>query len=659
MKLSLFISGALVICLSGQVTLGQSTNWLGTSSTNWNSASNWSSGSIPDETVNVTIPAGTPMLPDFSAAAFPVKNLTVAVGVHLSINSGAEIDVHGDFTNNGIIDGDGLINLNGAVAQHIYGKGTIANLGLANASGAVVNPTDLVNITGDLTLSSGTLTTNGGIVLVSNDLVAGRIAPITGGAINGTVTVQQYFPGGRRAYRFFGHPFNAAIALTQLENPINAAGEGGMDITGAGGAANGFTTTVTNASSCFWYNTGNGNSISGYDPGWTPFTATDMSAVDNQFNQYEGIRLFVRGAKGEGLTHGEYIPSAVTVNMTGYVNTGDFDIPLSKGTNSDYNMVSNPYPSPTDIGAVVYRAKLDGKISGSAFFVWNPYLGVNGQYQATPIMDHFYIIGENTSFQVRANYDGAPLSFMESDKATTPNTDLLRTSENSPFISFSISDSANHPWDMTYISFNDKASNNEETDNDAQKLTNPDLNFYSLSAENHKLSIDARPFNSETVIALGITTSYKQKYTIKAQNVILPGGGRLFLHDKFTQSYTAMTDGAQYTFSITDDAATQGENRFELTTTQASEIQKIATQLSVSMSPNPATNNVTISFSAATSAATSIHLINAAGEILMSKNEGLQQSGKISLDLSKYAPGIYLIETTSGTEKTTQRLIIE
>ena len=636
--------------LTRSVAIMQIGVWQGTSSMNWNDAGNWPCGVVPTASTNVVIPAGTTYMPDFSSATFYVNGFTVNAGAHISISGSAVIDVAGSFTNNGIIDGDGTINLNNSTnAQTVFGKGNTGNLAINNINGVSVNSGDTLNITGNLILGAGVFNTNDALTLVSNAFNSGRIAPVTGGSISGNVNIQQYFQGGRRAFRFFGHPFSTAITLSQLEN--------NLDVTGAGGAINGFTQTSTNSPSCFWYDTYMGNPASPYDPGWQSFTSAYYTADSNQIQQFEGVRLFVRGAKGEGLNGYPYTPSPTTVTMTGEVNFGDQVVALDKGTTSDYNQISNPYPSPTDIGTVIANAQAAGNVTGAAFYVWNPFLGSAGAFEAKPI-GMAYVLGQNTAFQVRAAYDGATLNFTENNKSIAADESLLK-SEPANYITLGVYDGSNHPWDKAFFSFNNNATNNEDAQFDATKPTNPDLNFYSISANNVKLCIDARPYTTGTIIPLGITTSYAQKYTIKAENVVLPVGAQLFLHDKFTNSYIALEPGASYSFTISSDPASQGEKRFELTTTGEKVVAAATKDLQITMSPNPATSEINISFTSPEVANTKVNVLSASGVSVLNRDLGLVQSGKVTVDLNELPSGIYMVEITSGSEKSVQKLVKE
>ena len=117
----------------------------------------------------------------------------------------------------------------------------------------------------------------------------------------------------------------------------------------------------------------------------------------------------------------------------GTINTGNINIPIyNYGTGKAYNMISNPYPSPVDIGTIITNASNNGEILGSVYYVWNPFLGTAGAYQNIPVGSPYYI-QPNSSFQVRAvaTASASPvyLNFTESNKASTVSTvgGLLRT----------------------------------------------------------------------------------------------------------------------------------------------------------------------------------------------------------------------------------------
>ncbi|WP_161499214.1 beta strand repeat-containing protein [Flavipsychrobacter stenotrophus] len=307
-----------------------SMQWVGGASgheTSWDYAGNWSCGFVPDSVTDVTIASGTLYPPTIPAggSAF-ARNLILDSGTTITANTGSKLNVKGTLSNNGQFTGAGTLQLKGPAFQNIYGIGTISNLELINVWGASISAASSITIKNSFTIISGTFNTNDSLLLASDSSGTARIGYLPmGSSITGKMTIQQYIPGGYRRYRFVSHPFNSAISLSQVQKCI--------DITGIGGSFNGFTSTSTNASSVFRLDPYKSNSTLGYDPGWKPFTKINISAADtNKFQRYQGLRLFVRGAKGQGLGYTFlYNPSPVTIAITGTINQGAQLVTLARG----------------------------------------------------------------------------------------------------------------------------------------------------------------------------------------------------------------------------------------------------------------------------------------------------------------------------------------
>src|SRR5262249_20202574 len=158
-----------------------------------------------------------------------------------------------------------------------------------------INTGDTLHIGKTYKPTNGLMTVNGGLELLSDSSATAEILTHPGTCsnyISGEVICDKYIHGGRRAFRFLSHPFTHSIALSQLTPYI--------DITGQGGAANGFTPTNTNNPSAFWYNTLKGTGSAGNDSGWTAFSSTN-GIGDNAWKPLQGIRLLIRGSLGQGL----------------------------------------------------------------------------------------------------------------------------------------------------------------------------------------------------------------------------------------------------------------------------------------------------------------------------------------------------------------------
>ncbi|NDC41571.1 MAG: T9SS C-terminal target domain-containing protein, partial [Chitinophagia bacterium] len=449
--------------------------------------------------------------------------------------------------------------------------------------------------------------------------------------------------------RFWSHPFSNTTSLSHIQNYI--------DVTGTGGASNGFTTTATNDASAYYYNPTVGNSAASYDPGWRAFTSAYGTADSNRLHQYQGFRIFIRGRKGEGLGYGSYTPSSTVIGQWGQLNQGRQVVRLQKGTSSgqDYNLIGNPYASPVDIGTVLYNARATGNIAGT-FYVWNPYMGAGGQYQAVTISSTSptpYYLQANCAFQVRALHNNDTLVFNESDKSATVTTSLLR--DNSEYVTLNVYDEHYHQFDELRIRFNNGSSATDDSMEDAVKPMGPDFNFYSLSADNHKLAIDVRSF-SDKPVALGINSNLAQDFIIRAENVVIPEGKTLYLHDKLLGTYNELVQGAEYRFTIDKETSTQGEGRFELAAKP--EVQQTS-GTEVVMTPNPATDDVKLTFRTSEKGRGSVTVTDVNGVAVYSLNIADVQQGNVTVPLRNLAAGIYLVEFAAGDKKVVQRLVKE
>ena len=81
------------------------------SSTDWHTASNWSTGNIPTADVHVLIPTGASNYPTITGSNATCNNLTIYSSASMTLNSSYTLTISGDFRNMGtaIISGDVVI----------------------------------------------------------------------------------------------------------------------------------------------------------------------------------------------------------------------------------------------------------------------------------------------------------------------------------------------------------------------------------------------------------------------------------------------------------------------------------------------------------------------------------------------------------------------
>jgi hypothetical protein len=623
--------------LSSSFALGNT--WTGSTSTAWNTASNWSTGLVPVSTEDVIIPTVTNN-PIVSTGTANCNNITINSGGNLTVTGGT-LQIAGSINNSGTFTASagGTIALTGSSAQTIpantFAANTIANLTLNNSSGATLAGT--LNITGTYTPTAGTLTTGGYLVLKSTSGSTGRIASgnTSGGYISGNVTVERYI-SGRRAYRFLAHPFTTSQPLSILTDDI--------DITGSGGSANGFTTTGSNNPSAFWYDATTANGSSTNDIGWTAYTSASTSSWD----QYEALRVLVRGAIGEGLTGAAYTPSAVTLDMSGAVNQGTQTISRTKGSGTTYALVGNPFPSPVNMDALGFTGGI-----GSNFYVWNAQQGTKGGYTTYSYGSSSFNLPIGGSFVTQILSNGS-IIIEEADKTASTST-MFKTTGFSNRVTLNIEDSTTY-WDRLQLHYDDNAMAVVEI-GDALKFPNPEVTFNTISKDDSALAIDSRPYTENETIELGFTTPYQKNYKISVPDINMPPGTKLFLKDNYTGKSEELFSGYEYWFTVDANTSSQGKGRFELNAsgkpTLVAGIRK--NELKVKLAPNPVADNVTIYYESATSAP-QIMIYNMVG-MKVADVKAIETNGKVLIPLEHIATGIYNVTVRDGNQVFTQKLI--
>ena len=84
-------------------SLYASTNWTGTTSSEWADVSNWSNGALPTSSVKVVIDGTFTNEPSISSTDAVAQSVTIASGNTLTIDETSSLTVSGDFTNSGTV----------------------------------------------------------------------------------------------------------------------------------------------------------------------------------------------------------------------------------------------------------------------------------------------------------------------------------------------------------------------------------------------------------------------------------------------------------------------------------------------------------------------------------------------------------------------------
>lgn len=615
----------------------------GAGTTDWATAANWDDAIVPSNTTSVHIPAGLSFYPSITSGTPSCNNLTMNSGGTIAISTGNSLSVKGNFVNSGTTTGAGKITLNGSTAQTIQGSGSTLNLELDNTSGATVCST--LNITNTYIPTTGTLAAGGYLTLKSTVSSTARITAgsTSGGYITGNTIIERYIPA-KRAFRFFSHPFNASIALSQLTDDI--------DITGTGGNTNGFTTTQQNNPSSYWYDvTAGDNTTTGNNPGWTAFTHTNGSGA-NAWSQYGAARILVRGAIGQGLTSAAYTPSVTTLDLSGVVNQGNTTVNLTKGSGTNFVLVGNPFPSQVNMDA------LTNTNVGSAFYIWDATQGAKGGYTSYTFGSSSFNLPSCAAFATTLSANGS-IVFEEADKTSGTSGAMFKPTATANTVQLRLEDSTTF-WDRLLLRFDDNAMAAVDYP-DAAKLYNPDMSFYTWSKDDSMLSIDARPYAEET-IELGLYSTLKKNFKIVAADFDIPAGTKLFLHDKYLNKTEEITaTGYEYWFAVDTNTASWGDSRFELNTqgkpTSGILSPNTINTLKVKLVPNPAVDNVAVYYEGLKAGNMNISITNMMGVKVANMQQASNKAGSVRIPLQNIPSGIYIVTLQNAGQLFTQKLI--
>ncbi|OIR03402.1 hypothetical protein GALL_144730 [mine drainage metagenome] len=608
---------------------------------------------------------------NFSFAAYPSSNIyTWSGGASGSYN----VATNWTPNRNTISSNDMLVfNTAGNILIDNVQTQTIKNILISNAASVtlqnaaaatILTVSDNMNICSDAVLTAGTncslniastgsvningtLNTNNIVALKSDNTGSASIG-ISTGTTSGNTIVERFI-SSQRAYRLLSHPFNNNISLNNLLSYI--------DITGPAG--NGFTNGGGNIASAYSYNAASDL--------WQAYT----NASDT-WNATQGLLLFIRGKNGEGLNganegSNNYPgggPSNVIISLAGNLNIGNVN--FTTGNTNTWNLIGNPYASPIDITQATNLITTAGS-SNAYIYVWDAtaqqtFKAVqSGAYVAKQLNSSIIIPSGAAFFVKNTTGTSQTITFTENCKTVnaTPlslfglndqNKIVLRVEKNNKF------------WDEVSLQFNDSSSSASTDINDLDKFNNANFNFYSIGGDKKNLAADARPLSlkkSDTIL-LGLNSTIHSAFTIKVSQLRLPPNTSVYLHDKFLNQLLKVDNNFNYEFEVTNDTASQGNDRFEIII-KKDFIQNFIVDNSnqtINIAPNPARDFIQITVPKEYNSFANIRIINSNGEV--KKTEKLiLQNNRVRIPVAELFKGIYFVEINDGGHCTVQKFIKE
>ena len=643
----------LVPVLTSTFWLG---NPLGTGTTDWFTAGNWSNG-VPTSLLDAVVPTGTAPYPVIATGSALANGLTIGTGASLTMNGGT-LDLKADVRNSGIISATaGATSLSGLTTQLVGGSGSTQfwSLSVANAAGALQS--GAVSIHGVLAPASGNLTTNGQPLTLLSDATGTALVDNTGtGLVNGTATVQRYIAASNAGpgYRHYSAPVvGSTVADLATSSFAPEISQGSVYNTSATpGTTTPFPTVYSYDQSRLATTT---NNTPVFDKGFAvPASLATPLAVG------QGYAVNISGSEVV-----DFVGSLTTGNQT--VSLSRNDIASTNAPDAGWQLVGNPYPAPLDYSQVVAA---DRPGLNDAMYVYastGPYVGAYRAY-VNNIGNPVLPVAQGFFTRVSSGQATGSLTFRNSQRLTALDATTFQrpTADTRPLVQLELR-ASNGTADQLSVYAQTSATPGFDTQYDAQKMFNPSgLNLASVATTSEALAIDGRAaFTPATVLPLTVGVPAAGTYTLAATALHnLPATLDALLTDAATGQTANLRLQPTYSFSVTTaQAATALTGRFIL---HFASITPLATApalaaAEVTLYPNPAHNAFTV-LVPAVAAATSLHadLLNALGQVVRRQDATPTASGtRLNVDAAGLAPGIYTLRLQVGAATLAKRVVLQ
>lgn len=589
--------------------------WVGTTSTAWDVATNWSCGVVPNANHNVSIPINTP-------------NAT-NLNVDYTLPSGKTLT----------ISGTGALTIAPQSVLTIAGSANFGNRPVTVKSDA----------TGD-----------------------GMIGQVSGSLTNATnVTVERYIPSGKRAFRFL----TPGVTTTDyISNNWQLA----THITGSTTGANGFDATTTGGPSMYTYNntvaSGTGwtaipsTNATNLEAGLgyrllirgdrTPTLITSASVP----NMNTAITL---SAKGTVKTGTVVVNASSTPAINGTSNT----------TTNGFSLVGNPYVSAVDWNAVsrsgltdVYYAwdpNMGTAAQRGRYVTYSASTGFNNLGNSGSSNVGRYIQSGQAFFVKNTTLGTAgTLTFNESNKVGNF-ASVFRNQQDMSISKLGLlvyepNELAlgSLPIDGAVALFGTDFTNAIEA-GDVEKLESAGENL-AIFSSNQKLAMSAMApvVEDDELLLKTLRFAANKSYTFKIEPANFDATVAAYFVDQFLNTETAidLTQDSFVTVTTTSDVLSFGEDRFKIVfgTQQLGnpDFDKI-----VSLYPNPSKLNEFNLNLPNWDDTVQVNMFNSLGQqipVSIENGDGMSKRFRVNTNLSS---GVYYIKVTQNGKETTKKWI--
>jgi hypothetical protein len=369
---------------TGTIKVNSLGTWTGATSTNWNTANNWTCPvAVPTASTDVIIPSGLSNYPTIGVATIGYsRNISLQNSASLTVTGGT-LRLAGAISNSGgtINVSGGAVEMTGSSSQTIpanaFQNNSLKDLIISNASAGGVNLGGTLNLNGSLSfgnVNSETFSTGGFLTLKSSATGTASVSDLTNNNVNsgnqvlGDVTVERYISAAKK-WRFLSIPTNTTQTIQAAWQEgcganQNCVANYGTQITGPGGVGAGFDLYTATPSMKTY------NSITN---SYTTVPNTNTALINNPSNNTVAYFLFVRGDRS-ATTFAS--PASSTILRTkGVIKQGNQSLISISSPATAFTAVGNPYPSRLDL-----RKMTPSPTTSTKVYTWDPIATIGSAY---------------------------------------------------------------------------------------------------------------------------------------------------------------------------------------------------------------------------------------------------------------------------------------
>jgi predicted esterase len=573
------------------------------------------------QTLNVANPSGTPL--KINLGSLNGGGLLLNTGSKLNLNEHSLIIREGGSINPGeqsgslaADGGDLYLSSTSGLSSNLFfdaAHHTLNYFQIDLTGSGIASVRTPVLITDGVRVKNGTLAAGGNVTLLASASHTARIYEIeNSGKITGEVTAQKYLEPRGRVYQYLAAPVgDVTVAEWQSSFPITGK---------FAGASPGSDTP-----SMFYYKQASGGWVAYPPPGGSNTASIEKGVGYSALlkNETSGIILASKGNPYQGTVSFALSPSA-----GGVVDDG-------------WNLIGNPFASPvrwdnspeawTRSGVSNVIAMRKNTVVNGATRSQVTYLDATLGGGTVPAGEAFWV----------KTFAGSPaLSVTEKAKADSAEA----SPEPLSFVVVSLKQG--DVADPVHIAFTDGATAGYDPKYDGRKLKNYGMfNLSAIAGDTVLLAINhLSPEACSQTVSLDVADAPPGLYALAFENLgSLTDIGEVILRDNFTSTSTKVT-GAEYSFSVTSDPNSYGNNRFSLTfNKQLLDLTTPKVQSADVCAPGP--GNLIVS---ASQAGVVYYAVNASGKKISAEATGNGESLELDLLPGELVTGPNKIRISAG-----------